>query len=155
MGFNFSLNYKNFTFNMYSFANLGNEIVRNFERDQVNVNLLSKRLDRWTGPGTSNSEPRVTAGSNTNRVFSDYFVEDGSFLRVQTISVGYDIPESVFSKIGASSIKVYAKVDNAFTLTEYSGYDPTASTGAPIGGGIDFGFYPIPRIYTLGLNVKF
>jgi TonB-linked SusC/RagA family outer membrane protein len=155
MGFNFSLNYKNFDFNMYSFANFGNEIVRNFERDQVNVNLMSRRLDRWTGPGTSNTEPRVTSGANANKVFSDYFVEDGSFLRIQTISLGYNFPEKIYSKIGASSIKIYTKVDNAFTFTEYSGYDPTASTGAPIGGGIDFGFYPIPRIYTLGLNVKF
>lgn len=155
MGFNLTLNYKNFDFNMYSFANIGNEIVRNFERDQVNVNLMSRRLDRWTGPGTSNTEPRVTAGTNANSVLSDYFVEDGSFLRIQTISLGYNFPESIFSKIGANSIKLYAKVDNAFTLTEYSGYDPTASTGAPIGGGIDLGFYPIPRIYTLGLNVKF
>ncbi len=155
MGFNFSLRYKNFEFSTYSFANLGQEIVRNFERDQVNVNLLSRRLERWTGPGTSNTEPRVTAGANTNKVFSDYFVEDGSFLRVQTISLGYFFPEQILKSINASSIKVYAKIDNAFTFTEYSGYDPTASTGAPIGGGIDLGFYPLPRIYTLGLNVKF
>lgn len=155
MGFNFSLNYKNFEFSAYSFANLGQEIVRNFERDQPNVNVLTRRLERWTGPGTSNSEPRVTAGANTNRIFSDYFVEDGSFLRIQTLSLGYFLPESVLDKIKASSLKIYAKVDNAFTFTEYSGFDPTASTGAPIGGGIDLGFYPVPRIYTLGLNIKF
>jgi TonB-linked SusC/RagA family outer membrane protein len=155
MGFNLSLNYKNFEFNAYAFGNYGNEIVRNFERDQVNVNVMRRRLDRWTGPGTSNVEPRVTSGINSNKVFSDYFVEDGSFLRIQTISLGYNFPEKIYSKIGASSIKIYTKVDNAFTFTEYSGYDPTASTGAPIGGGIDFGFYPIPRIYTVGLNVKF
>ena len=155
MGLNLSLNYKNFEFNMYSFGNLGNEIVRNFERDQVNVNVMRRRLERWTGPGTSSVEPRVTAGPNTNKVFSDYFVEDGSFLRIQAITLGYNFPESIASKISASSLKVYAKVDNAFTFTEYSGYDPTASTGAPIGGGIDFGFYPIPRIYSFGLNVQF
>jgi len=155
MGFNLSLNYKNFEFNTYAFGNLGNEIVRNFERDQVNVNVMRRRLERWTGPGTSNSEPRVTAGPNTNKVFSDYFVEDGSFLRIQTITLGYNFPERIASKITASSIKLYAKADNVFTFTEYSGYDPTASTGAPIGGGIDFGFYPIPRIYSVGLNVQF
>ncbi|WP_445159397.1 SusC/RagA family TonB-linked outer membrane protein [Mesohalobacter salilacus] len=155
MGFNLSFRYKNFDFSAYSFANLGQEIVRNFERDQPNVNVLRKRLDRWTGPGTSNTEPRVTAGANTNRIFSDYFVEDGDFLRIQTISVGYFFPESILKSIGASSLKLYAKVDNAFTFTEYSGFDPTASTGAPIGGGIDLGFYPVPRTYTLGLNVKF
>ena len=155
MGFNFSFRYKNFDFSAYSFANLGQEIVRNFERDNPNVNVLRKRLDRWTGPGTSNSEPRVTAGANSNRLFSDYFVEDGSFLRIQTISLGYFLPEDVLKSIGASSLKLYAKVDNVFTFTDYNGFDPTASTGAPIGGGIDLGFYPVPRTYTFGLNVQF
>ena len=154
MGFNLSFNYKNFDFSAYSFANLGSEIVRNFERDQVNVNMLSRRLDRWTGPGTSSTEPRVSAGATANKLFSDYFVEDGSFLRIQTISFGYSLPTEALKTIGLSSVKIFAKVDNAFTFTEYSGYDPTASTGAPIGGGIDLGFYPLPRTYTLGLNVK-
>jgi TonB-linked SusC/RagA family outer membrane protein len=154
MGFNLSFNYKNFDFSAYSFANLGSEIVRNFERDQVNVNMLSRRLDRWTGPGTSSTEPRVSAGATANKLFSDYFVEEGSFLRIQTISFGYSLPTEALKSVGLTSVKIYAKVDNAFTLTEYSGYDPTASTGAPIGGGIDLGFYPLPRTYTLGLNVK-
>ena len=154
MGLNLTLNYKSFEFSAYSFANLGNEIVRNFERDQPNVNMMNRRLNRWTGPGTSNVEPRVSAGATANNLFSDYFVEDGSFLRIQTISFGYFLPEKALESIGISSLKLYAKVDNAFTFTEYSGYDPTASTGAPIGGGIDLGFYPLPRTYTLGLNVK-
>ena len=154
MGFNLSFNYKNFDFSAYSFANLGSEIVRNFERDQVNVNMLSRRLDRWTGPGTSSTEPRVSAGATANKLFSDYFVEDGSFLRIQTISFGYSLPTEALKTVGLTSVKIYAKVDNAFTFTEYSGYDPTASKGDPIGGGIDLGFYPLPRTYTLGLNVK-
>ncbi|SDG38037.1 SusC/RagA family TonB-linked outer membrane protein [Psychroflexus sediminis] len=154
MGLNLSFNYKNFEFSAYSFANLGSDIVRNFERDQPNVNMLSRRLDRWTGPGTSNFEPRVTAAATANKLFSDYFVEDGSFLRIQTISLGYYVPEKALESVGISSVKLYAKVDNAFTFTEYSGYDPTASTGAPIGGGIDLGFYPLPRTFSLGLNVK-
>lgn len=154
MGLNLSLNYKNFEFSAYSFANIGNDIVRNFERDQPNVNMLNRRLNRWTGPGSTNSEPRVSAGATSNKLFSDYFVEDGSFLRIQTISLGYFVPSAPLESIGISSVKLYAKVDNAFTFTEYSGYDPTASTGAPIGGGIDLGFYPLPRTFTLGLNVK-
>ncbi|NEV92703.1 TonB-dependent receptor [Psychroflexus sp. YR1-1] len=154
MGLNLSFTYKNFEFSAYSFANLGSDIVRNFERDQPNVNMLSRRLDRWTGPGTSTIEPRVTTAATANKLFSDYFVEDGSFLRIQTISLGYFVPEKALQSVGISSLKLYAKVDNAFTFTEYSGYDPTASTGAPIGGGIDLGFYPLPRTFSLGLNVK-
>lgn len=154
MGLNLSFQYKDFDFSAYSFANLGNEIVRNFERDQNNVNMMNRRLNRWTGPGTSNSEPRVTAGASANKLFSDYFVEDGSFLRIQTVTLGYNVPTDALKSIGVSSVRLYGKVDNAFTFTKYSGFDPTASTGAPIGGGIDFGFYPLPRTYTLGLNVK-
>jgi TonB-linked SusC/RagA family outer membrane protein len=155
MGINLSVNYKNFNFKAYAFANVGNEIVRNYERDQVNVNKLRYRLNRWTGEGSTNVHPRVTAGANTNRLFSDYFVEDGSFLRIQTMSLGYNLPVDLVDKLGLSNVKFYTKVDNIFTFTEYSGYDPTASTGAPIGGGIDLGFYPLPRTYSLGMNVKF
>lgn len=154
IGYNLTLTYNQWDFSTFMFANVGNDIVRNFERDQPNVNRMSYNLDRWTGPGTSNTVPRVTTGATSNRVFSDFFVEDGSFLRVQTISLGYTFKKDLLDRIGLSSLKVYGKVDNVLTLTGYSGYDPTASTGAPIGGGIDFGFYPLPRVMILGLNAK-
>ena len=155
MGLNLSINYKNFNFKAYSFANVGNEIVRNFERDQPNVNKLRYRLNRWSGEGSTNTDPRVTAGATTNKLFSDYFVEDGSFLRIQTLNLGYTLPGNIVETLKLRNVKFYAKVDNVYTFTEYSGFDPTASTGAPIGGGIDPGFYPLPRTYSLGMNVKF
>lgn len=155
LGYNLSLNYKQWDFSTYMFANLGNDIVRNFERDQPNVNMLAYNKDRWTGPGSTNSIPRVTSGATANNVFSDFFVEDGSFLRLQTVSVGYSFKPELLEKIKVSNLRVYAKVDNVYTLTGYSGYDPTASTGAPIGQGIDFGFYPLPRTAILGLNANF
>ena len=139
---------------MYSFANLGNDIVRNYERNQPNVNKLSYNLERWTGPGTSNTVPKVTTAPTANAVFSDFYVEDGSFLRIQTISLGYTLPNNLLESFGVNSLRVYAKIDNAFTFTEYTGFDPAASSGAPIGSGIDLGFYPSPRTYTLGLNVN-
>ncbi|WP_416446109.1 SusC/RagA family TonB-linked outer membrane protein [Leeuwenhoekiella sp. A16] len=155
MGFNFSVNYKSFDFSAYSYANMGNDIVRNYERDQPNVNRMSYRLDRWTGAGTSTSVPRVTTAPTSNAVFSDFYVEDGSFARIQTITLGYTIPEVFTDKAGIGQFRVYGKVDNVYTFTKYSGYDPTASTGAPIGGGIDYGFYPLPRTYIIGVNLQF
>ncbi|MFZ0490142.1 MAG: TonB-dependent receptor [Salegentibacter sp.] len=155
MGFNLNITFKDFDFAVYTFASLGNEIVRNYERAQPNVNRMSYRLDRWTGEGTSNYVPRVTAASTANNVFSDFFVEDGSFARIQTVSLGYTVPNDVSQKIAVEKFRVYAKVDNVYTFTNYSGYDPTASTGAPIGGGIDYGFYPLPRTYMLGVNLQF
>lgn len=154
-GFNLTANYKNFDLSTYVFGNVGNDIVRNFERDQPNVNQLGYRLNRWTGPGTSNSVPRATTAATANNVFSDFFVEDGSFARIQTITVGYTFKEDLLKRVGLNNLRVYGKVDNVYTFTNYSGYDPTASTGAPIGSGIDFGFYPLPRTYILGLNANF
>lgn len=154
-GFNVGLQRNNWDLSAYVFGSVGNDIVRNFERAQDNVNKMSYRLDRWTGEGTSNNVPRATVAPTANNVFSDFFIEDGSFVRIQTISLGYNFENDLISRIGLSQLRVYAKVDNVFTFTEYSGYDPTASTGVPIGGGIDFGFYPIPRVYMLGLNAQF
>ncbi|TVR77938.1 MAG: TonB-dependent receptor [Saprospirales bacterium] len=154
-GFNLGVNYKNWDFAGFLFGSVGNDIVRNFERDQPNVNQMSYRLNRWTGEGTSNDVPRATVSPTTNNVFSDFFVEDGSFVRIQSLSLGYNFQRSLLDRIGFNQLRVYAKVDNVYTFTKYSGFDPTASTGVPIGGGIDFGFYPIPRVYMLGVNAQF
>ncbi|WP_405294279.1 SusC/RagA family TonB-linked outer membrane protein [Algibacter sp. Ld11] len=154
MGLNFSFNYKNFDFSAYMYAELGKETVRNYERDQPNVNRLSLYLDRWTGEGTSNSVPRATVGGTSNKLFSDFYVEDSSFLRMQNIQLGYSLPTEVTEKLGISKFRIYTKVNNAFTLTKYRGYDPAATNGDAIGGGIDYGFYPISRQFILGLNLS-
>ena len=88
-------------------------------------------------------------------LFSDFYVEDGSYLRLQNVQVGYSLGNDVIEQLGISKLRFYVAVANAFTLTKYQGFDPSASSGAPIGGGIDQGFYPVPRIYTAGLNFKF
>jgi TonB-linked SusC/RagA family outer membrane protein len=155
MGFNVQLDYKNFDFVAYTFASVGNDMVRNYERTLTDVNRLDYVLDRWTGEGTSNSVPRVTTSATSNNVFSDYFVEDASFIRIQNVQLGYNVDPTYFTKAGISKFRVYTGVNNLYTFTKYKGYDPGASNGAPIGGGIDYGFYPIPRTYLLGLNVNF
>ena len=155
MGFNVQLNYKGIDFSMYTFASVGNDMVRNYESISDDANRLTYVLDRWTGEGTSNSVPRVTTGANTNRLFSDYFVEDASYFRIQNIQLGYTLNPNFVSKAGISKLRLYAGVNNLYTFTKYKGYDPGASNGAPIGGGIDDGFYPIPRTYLLGLNINF
>lgn len=154
MGLNLNFQYKNFDVIAYAFASIGNDIVRNYERNQINVNRPAFQLDRWTGPGTSTSVPRVTTGATSNGVFSDFFVEDGSYLRLQNIQIGYTLPQSVLERLRLNSLRVYIGSNNLFTLTEYSGFDPGASSGAPIGGGIDNGFYPIPRSFLFGINLN-
>ncbi|MBT8323999.1 MAG: SusC/RagA family protein, partial [Winogradskyella sp.] len=155
MGINFSIDYKNFDFGAYAFASVGNEIVRNYERNQPRTNRTRYYLDRWRGPGTSNTFPRVTSGANSNSLFSDFYVEDGSFVRLQNVQLGYSFGDNALEKLNISKLRLYISANNLVTLTEYSGYDPTASTGQPIGGGIDYGFYPNPVTYLLGMNLKF
>jgi len=155
MGFNLQMNYKNLDFALYTFASVGNDMVRNYERVLSDANRLNYVLDRWTGEGTSNTVPRVTTGATANNVFSDYFVEDASYLRIQNIQLGYTLNPKISEKAFISKLRLYAAVNNLYTFTKYKGFDPGASNGAPIGGGIDYGFYPIPRTYLLGLNVNF
>lgn len=155
MGLNLNFKYKNLDFSMYSYAEVNKEMVRNYERDQPNVNRLNLYLNRWTGEGTSNTVPRTTVGSTTNKLFSDFFVEDASFIRIQNIQLGYSLPTSVLEKIGISKFRIYTSVNNPFTFTKYTGYNPAATSGDAIGGGIDYGFYPVSRQYILGFNLVF
>ncbi|PXY43778.1 SusC/RagA family TonB-linked outer membrane protein [Flavobacterium hydrophilum] len=164
MGFNLQMNYKNFDFALYTFASIGNDMVRNYERNLTDVNHLNYVLGRWTGEGTSNSIPRVTTGATANNNFSEYYVEDASYLRIQNIQLGYTLSPSLTQKVGISKLRLYGAVNNLYTFTKYRGFDPGASVGptnrdqvsqSPIGAGIDYGFYPMPRTYLLGLNLNF
>ena len=155
LGLNLSFNYKNFDFVAYTYASVGNELIRNYERTEAKLNKLNYVLDRWTGEGTSNSVPRVTAGASTNTVFSSYFVEDASFIRIQNLQLGYNINKKMLEKAGISKLRVYASVNNLYTFTKYKGFDPAANSGDPISVGVDYGFYPTPKTYMLGVNVNF
>jgi len=164
MGFNIQLNYRNLDFALYSFASIGNDMVRNYERVLSDANRLDYVLDRWTGPGTSTSVPRVTTGATANNLLSDYFVEDASYFRIQNIQLGYTLDPKVTQKAGITKLRLYTGVNNLYTFTKYKGFDPGASFGptnkdgvsqSPIGAGIDYGFYPVPRTYLLGLNINF
>ncbi len=90
-----------------------------------------------------------------NNLFSDYYVEDGSFFRLQNIQLGYTLRDEFTEQIGLDKLRFYVSGNNLFTITDYKGYDPTTSNGSPIGGGIDKGFYPSPKMYLVGLNVNF
>jgi TonB-linked SusC/RagA family outer membrane protein len=164
MGFNLQLNYKNVDFAVYTYASVGNDMVRNYERTLTDVNHTDYYLDRWTGAGSTNDTPRVTTDATTNNVFSDHFVEDASYFRIQNIQLGYSLSPKVVEKIGITKFRVYTAVNNLYTFTKYNGYDPGQSNGplnqdnvsnSPIGAGIDYGFYPIPRTYMLGVNINF
>jgi len=102
--------------------------------------------------------PLSTATSDYDFAFSDRFIEDGSYLRIQNISLGYTFPRKLISSTGLSDLKVFANIQNAYTFTKYTGYDPEVGVSYSGGNqlnGVDNGRYPSPRIYTIGLNVSF
>ena len=154
MGLNITFKFlSDFDFIAYAYASIGNDIVRNYERAQPNVNRLDYVMDRWTGPGTSNTVPRVTTAATSNNVFSEFYVEDGSYLRLQRLSLGYTFPDKLM-KSKVNEFRLYVAVNNLFTLTKYMGYDPAASSGDPIGTGFDSGYYPASRTFWFGLTLN-
>jgi len=155
MGFNLGVDYKGFDFSAFFYASIGNDILRNFERQLPYANLLDYRIARWTGEGSTNEHPRLTTGLNNNSQISDYFIEDGSFLRLRNIQLGYTLPNNVMQAVGLSNARIYVAANNLLTLTKYRGFDPDFSGGDPLSSGIDYGFYPQAKSYMVGLNLNF
>jgi hypothetical protein len=156
-GFTAGAKYKNFDFNLFLQGSHGNDIYKGMFRYDLNTtNLPISALDRWTGEGTSYDTPRVTHSDlNQNNRVSDRFIEDGSYLRIKSLMVGYTLPSNTLERLGISKFRVYASANNLFTFTPYSGLDPEIGTRGTLEIGIDRGFYPSPRIYNLGINVTF
>ena len=156
IGWNLNLDYKAFDLNIFTYASVGNDIYRAYERNLNYTNRFSSTLARWTGAGTSFDEPRVTfVDSNNNTRASNRYIEDGSYLRIKNIQLGYKFPNTLIDELGFDEVRAYFQVKNALTLTEYSGFDPEISVGGVLNTGIDYGTYPQPRIWSMGLNIKF
>jgi TonB-linked SusC/RagA family outer membrane protein len=126
------------------------------------VNGSKDLLNSWTGPGTSNDMPRNAYNAPTsNRYFSSYYIEKGDFFRLRNIQLGYTLPKTWLDKARISNIRVYMSAQNPFTLTKYSGYDPevgSANVGggrSPLTTGVDYGRYPVSRIFMGGINFQF
>lgn len=155
-GLNLRTTYKGFDLSANIFSAVGQEIIRNYERQQPYANQLNYIIGRWTGEGTSDDVPRQTIDLNRNSEFSDFFVEDGSFIRFRNVQLGYTLPESLTEKARAKSIRIYVSANNLLTFTNYQGYDPEiGSTSGPLNAGVDYGFYPQARTYMGGINIKF
>lgn len=160
LGLNLGFNYKNFDFSVVANGAFGHQIVQSY-RMHANkyANYTTAILERWTGEGTSNRIPRVTE-QNINWQFSDLFIQDGDYLRISNITIGYDFAKLIRCK-AISQARIYAQVQNAITFTKYDGMDPEIGFG-PEGdnglgwaSGVDVGYYPRPRTILFGVNLKF
>ncbi len=157
MGWGLNLTYKAFDFNTFIYASIGNDIYRAYERNLAMTNKYRGVLARWTGEGSTNDarNPRYSfIDANQNNRVSDRYVEDGSFVKIKDVQLGYTLPSSLIKRMGVSKIRLYAQVKNAFTFTKYSGFDPEISGGI-FDTGIDRGSYPQARTWSFGVDVKF
>ena len=154
-GLTLNADFKGFDILVFTQGAAGNKIFQGLRRlDVPTANYQSVALSRWTGEGTSNDYPRlITSDPNGNfGRMSDFYLEDGDYVRLKTVQIGYTLPSNAISKIGAQKLRLYVTGENLATLTNYTGYDPE------IGGnvlGIDRGYYPQARSFMFGVNLQF
>jgi TonB-linked SusC/RagA family outer membrane protein len=165
-GFNVGGSYKNFDLNMNFDGVYGNKIAAAYEYYTYgffvsNYNLQQAALGRWTGPGTSNTLPRLIASDpNNNSRPSSFYLQSGSYLRLQNISIGYSLPQELLKKTKIRSLRFYIAAENLLTFTKYTGYDPEVGTqnqgyNGTLNLGIDDAIYPQSRTLTAGANLTF
>ena len=156
-GFNSNVSYRQFDFTLdlqgvadvdiYN-ANKGLRFgSENFSKDFFD--------NRWHGAGTSNTYPSADVGGGSNYLPNSWFVEDGSYLRVRNIQLGYTLPSSMVNGWGLQRIRLYVNAQNALNFFKYTGFTPEVSGSDPLSSGIDNGVYPLSATYNFGLNVTF
>ncbi|WPP51109.1 SusC/RagA family TonB-linked outer membrane protein [Catalinimonas niigatensis] len=171
-GLNLGVSYKNFDFSVDFAGIVGNQIynAKRQERYSGSDNFDEAFLDRWTGEGTSNTEPRMSLGAGRNFFVSSRFVEDGDFVKIRNMQLGYNLPVEVSERLSLQNVRIYVSGNNLIYFTKYNGFTPeiesTAlydnaaqnandATGRTLGNGIDRTVYPLNAVYRVGLNVTF
>ncbi|WP_291206968.1 TonB-dependent receptor [Dyadobacter sp.] len=175
-GLNNSISYQKFDLNIFLTGNYGNKVFNQMrmtgEYPGTSFGYL-KALNNYaklalidpTKPATDINNVYVTNpdtdipgirndNTNGNNRASDKYVEDGSFIRFKTISLGYTLPENLLEKAHIHALRVYVNVSNAFLITKYKGMDPEIGSWNPLNAGYDSGFYPQPRVFTVGASLQ-
>jgi len=178
-GFGLNADYKGFDISVLLNGQAGVQIANQtkywlnnmkYDNSQGGIsNASTDLLNRWTGEGSTNTYTRnAFDAAPSNRWFSTFNIEDGAFLRVRNVQIGYTLPEAISRKAGMSRTRLYIAAQNLHTFTKYSGYDPevgsrnaadspgaNSRTGNALQTGVDFGRYPVARMFTGGINVQF
>jgi TonB-linked SusC/RagA family outer membrane protein len=161
LGFNASLKYKSFDFSVFLQGSFGNEIysaTKYFTHAPVGYFSVSKEAyeNAWHGEGTSNIQPIITSNTaNDNYRNSSFYVEDGSYLRIKNVQLGYSLSQSACKVLHVSALRLFVSGQNVFTFTKYSGLDPELGSSTLLDVGIDYGIYPQPRTLMAGVNINF
>lgn len=173
-GVNFTANYKNWELGINIYGSYGNDILNFTQVEQQSAgaygfsnaytNISTDYFNnRWTPTNPSNTYARaVVDDKNQNSRVSDHFVEDGSFLRLKNVKLGYNLPDQVISNLNMSSLQIYVSAQNLVTLTSFSGWDPEIGRNSGFDGqggvqtsGIDFAAYPTTASFNMGINLQF
>ncbi|WP_321333116.1 TonB-dependent receptor [uncultured Bacteroides sp.] len=161
-GLNLTANYKGFDLALFLQSSVGNELANALVMDIYSSefgqwNMSKDMMNRWHGEGTTNIYPRLIASDpNENSRFSDRYVENGSYLRMKNLQIGYTLPATFTQKFKVSRLRIYGSIDNVFVLTKYSGFDPELGDyiSNPLNNGVDLASYPRPRTFVLGFNIS-
>lgn len=154
-GLTLNMDYKGFDLMIFTQGAAGNKIFQGLRRlDMGTANYQTNVLDRWTGEGTSNNYPRISTSDNNGNFtkMSDFYLQDGDYLRLKVVQFGYTLPLSTVGKVGIQKVRLYVTGENLLTLTKYTGYDPEIGGGT---FGIDRGYYPQARTLMFGANLQF
>lgn len=161
MGLSFNLGWKAVDLEVTTYGAFGQQILKNYRNYSSSPlqNYTTDVFKRWHGEGTSNKYPRLSAASTNNwNTVSDMYVENGDYLKIKNVTLGYDFKKT-FTKLPFQQLRLYFQVQNLFTFTGYSGMDPEVGYGGDsytnITQGIDLGYYPTSRNFLVGVNVKF
>jgi hypothetical protein len=166
-GFNLKVDFKGFDVSAFFHGQAGVEIANmlyggiydmRYHNSTGIVNCSSDIMGRWTGEGTSNTLPRNNYLAPTqNYWFSELYIQNGSFLRLDNLQIGYSLPTSLLSKAGISYLRFYLAGQNLITFTKYTGYDPEIGSQNKnvLMTGADMGRYPVARMISIGVNLKF
>ena len=154
-GFNFNAEWKGLDFSIFFQGVSGADIFdATWRQDIASGNYPTWVLGRWTGEGTSNKLPLLKLGDAKNWVCSDIYIQDGSYLRLKDITLGYTLPRHLTRKIRVERLRMYVRGENLVTWTKYWGFDPEIGSGSS-SMGVDYGVYPQARTFTVGFNLSF
>lgn len=161
-GWNNTLKYKGFQLDIFFTYMYGNDVYNGAKAtclgrtgDRYGA-LAEYQVNRWDGPGSTNTYPRAMNGFKENHKNSDRWLEDGSFIRLRSLILGYNFSPAVLKKIKMKALRIYLQGDNLFLLTKYSGWDPEVSSNMdPRYFGVDNMSVPQPRSFNFGVNVSF
>jgi TonB-linked SusC/RagA family outer membrane protein len=157
VGFNIDATYKDFDFSVQFYGVSGNTIYNGQKQYAYSTKRHRDLVNSWTdnNPTSNIPTPRSNIEHPNVQTSSDYFLEDGSFLRLRNIILGYSLKTTLLDKIGIEKLRLFINAQNPITWTKYSGFDPEVGSNNPFEGGLDRGSYPVSSTYSAGISIIF